>query len=157
MALAKIVTIECNAFEEGQVQPIFAFVALSKRALAVNTRIVCIGQPGAEDLEAEGNKKTKYNLVEVSNGRFRGLVQDMDPQDNSEIGVLKHDAWTYWGHSGAPLLREDDGMLVGLHSSWDDQTAMRHGIPHIAIREFLDEHMNRLAEETRDERISVSI
>jgi hypothetical protein len=52
-----------------------------------------------------------------------------------------HDAWTYWGHSGAPLVSEKDGTLVGLHSSWDDQTAMRHGIPKVAIWEFLEKNL----------------
>lgn len=27
-----------------------------------------------------------------------------DLHNNEEIGALKHDCWTYWGHSGAPLL-----------------------------------------------------
>jgi hypothetical protein len=39
------------------------------------------------------------------------------------------------------LLRRGDGALVGLHSSWDDKTAMRHGIPWVAIEEFLKEHL----------------
>ncbi len=77
--------------------------------------------------------------MEVSEGTFRGMVTDADPQDNSEIGTLKHDAWKYWGHSGAPLLREADGTLIGLHSSWDDHTAMRHGVPLIAIKQFLQQ------------------
>jgi hypothetical protein len=69
------------------------------------------------------------------------MIPDIDPQDNSEIGTLKHDAWTYWGHSGAPLLRRVDGSLLGLHSSWDDSTAMRHGVPLAAIKAFLREHL----------------
>jgi hypothetical protein len=69
------------------------------------------------------------------------MIPDVDPQDNSEIGTLKHDAWTYWGHSGAPLLRRGDGSLLGLHSSWDDRTAMRHGVPLVAIKAFLDGHL----------------
>lgn len=108
---------------------------------AVKEAIICIGQPGRDDLEASRNKHTKYNLVEVSEGRFRGMVPRVDPHDNSQIGTLKHDAWTYWGHSDAPLLRMADGMLVGLHSSWDDQTTMRHGIPWVAIEEFLKEYL----------------
>lgn len=35
------------------------------------------------------------------------------------------------------LLSATNGRLLGLHSSWDDQTAMRHGIPIVAVREFL--------------------
>lgn len=98
--------------------------------------IICIGQPGRDDLESSTARKTKYSLVEVSEGCFRGMVIGIDPLDNSSIGTLKHDAWTYWGHSGAPLLRKDDGTLVGLHSSWDNETAMRHGIPLVAIHDL---------------------
>jgi len=108
--------------------------------------MICIGQPGGGDLEAEGNKKTKYNLIEISEGRFKGMVKGQDPQDNGEIGSLMHDCWTYWGHSGAPLVSVEDGSLVGLHSSWDDTTAMRHGVPGIAISEFLGEHLDQIGE-----------
>lgn len=44
------------------------------------------------------------------------------------------------GHIGAfstPSLNSNNGKLFGLHSSWDDQTAMRHSVPLIAICEFL--------------------
>lgn len=50
-----------------------------------------------------------------------------------------HDCWTYWGHSGAPLMLRATGELVGLHSSWDDQSGMRRGVPLVALRAFLDE------------------
>ena len=66
-----------------------------------------------------------------------GMIPGADPHENFEIGTMKHDAWTYWGHSGAPLLLEEDGTLIGIHSSWDDQTTMRHGIPLIAIKHFM--------------------
>jgi V8-like Glu-specific endopeptidase len=78
------------------------------------------------------------------------MIAGADPQDNSEIGTLNHDAWTYWGHSGAPLLRETDGTLIGLHSSWDDQTAMRHAIPLAAITEFLQEHHHHYLSTNQD-------
>jgi V8-like Glu-specific endopeptidase len=48
------------------------------------------------------------------------MAPGADPQDNAEIGALMHDAWTYWGHSGAPLVAEGDGGLVGVHSSWEE-------------------------------------
>lgn len=105
--------------------------------------IYCIGQPGPLDLETTTpNKKTNYPLFSVSSGRFRGLVKGQDPDNNEEIGCLKHDAWTYWGHSGAPLVSwQDSGTigLIGMHSSWDEDTAMRHGVPAVAIQNFLME------------------
>ncbi|KAJ6622317.1 trypsin-like cysteine/serine peptidase domain-containing protein [Mycena sp. CBHHK59/15] len=137
LALLKIIAVE----SAGDV-PAFQFLLPSTRAPAKGTRIVCIGQPGQDDLESTSARRTKYHLVEVSAGVFRGMVPGADPQDNSEIGTLRHDAWTYWGHSGAPLINVADGTLVGLHSSWDDQTSMRHGVPHAAIQAFLEIHLN---------------
>jgi S1-C subfamily serine protease len=145
LALLKVVAIESDGAKIGDV-PAFRFVALSENKPSYRMPILCIGQPGRDDLESTSALRTKYNLVEVSEGTFRGMARGADPQDNSEIGSLMHDAWTYWGHSGAPLIREADGTLVGLHSSWDDRTAMRHGIPVVAIREFLSEKLpNALA------------
>jgi hypothetical protein len=136
LALLKIIAIESS--EEGA--PTFAWVPVATDKPPYRLPIICIGQPGRDDLEATSSRRTKYHLVEISHGCFQGMVEGVDPQDNSEIGTLMHDAWTYWGHSGAPLLRESDGALVGLHSSWDDETAMRHGIPHVAIKGFLREN-----------------
>lgn len=106
-----------------------------------NASLLCIGHPGSEDLEASTSGiLTDYAILHTSIGRFRGLARGQDLQDNSEIGALKHDCWTYWGHSGAPLIsRGGEGALVGLHSSWDDETGMRRGVPLQALRAFLGE------------------
>ncbi|KAK2783900.1 hypothetical protein FQN52_009419 [Onygenales sp. PD_12] len=159
IALLKIVAIEWDADAGGEIMigP-FPFVRLCARNPEAKTHIICIGQPGSEDLESATARKTDYNLIEVSEGMFRGMIPGADPQDNSEIGTLKHDAWTYWGHSGAPLLREADGGLVGLHSSWDDQTAMRHGVPLVAIEHFLKECQGVInGSLARDKALSVSV
>lgn len=142
LALAKIIRVEMekSTSVDRASSPVFSF-ASPATSQSPTTPIFCIGQPGADDLESASPRKTAYDLIEVSTGRLRGLIPDADPHDNSEIGVLKHDAWTYWGHSGAPLLRRSDGTLLGLHSSWDDSTAMRHGVPLVAIRAFLEENL----------------
>ncbi|KAJ6097758.1 hypothetical protein N7499_002132 [Penicillium canescens] len=104
LALAKIVRIEI--FDERcrrSVTPIFACVPIAE-SMSTSSSIFCIGQPGADDLESVSPRKTAYDLVELSQGRLCGMVAGADPQDNSDIGALKHNAWTYWGHSGAPLL-----------------------------------------------------
>lgn len=141
LALLKVIAIETGDGTNGEF-PLFPYVELSSEAPHVKTPIICIGQPGRDDLESSTARRTKYNLVEVSEGVFRGMIQGADPQNNSVIGSLMHDAWTYWGHSGAPLLREGNGTLVGLHSSWDDETTMRHGVPLVAIQDFLREHLD---------------
>ncbi|RHZ56262.1 S1 family peptidase [Aspergillus thermomutatus] len=156
LALARITALERPAPAASQVNlsPSFAYVTLAPPSASLRAEIICIGQPGSDDLESPTPRKTAYDLIEISQGRLRGLIADADPHDNTEIGALRHDAWTYWGHSGAPLLRLTDGGLLGLHSSWDDSTAMRHGVPLVAIRVFLRERFpGGLAEaENQDDR-----
>ncbi|KAF5648698.1 dimethylaniline monooxygenase [Fusarium tjaetaba] len=105
-----------------------------------NTELLCIGHPGSEDLEAEhSGVKTDYDTLVLTEGTFRGLDKNQDPQDNSDIGALKHSCWTYWGHSGAGLFDRKTGALVGVHSSWDDKTGMRRGVPLEAVVAFVKE------------------
>ncbi|KAG2016822.1 hypothetical protein GB937_006024 [Aspergillus fischeri] len=138
LALARITALECLPLPGSQNSiPSFTCVPLAPPSTSLKSEILCIGQPGSDDLESSAPRKTAYDLIEISAGRLRGLMPGADPHDNEEIGALRHDAWTYWGHSGAPLLRRTDGVLLGLHSSWDETTAMRHGVPVVAVREFL--------------------
>ena len=103
--------------------------------------LICVGHPGSEDLEASApGLATGYDVLHISDGRFRGYAKGQNLQDNSEIGALKHDCWTYWGHSGASLLDQKTGRLVGLHSSWDEATLMRRGVPLEAIQRFLEDY-----------------
>ncbi|PKX96173.1 S1 family peptidase [Aspergillus novofumigatus IBT 16806] len=140
LALARITALErlLPAASQNSI-PSFACVPLAPPSASLSSKILCIGQPGSDDLESSAPRKTAYGLIEISEGRLRGLMPGADPHDNEEIGALRHDAWTYWGHSGAPLLRRTDGVLLGLHSSWDETTAMRHGVPIVAVRGFLKE------------------
>ena len=140
LAFLKVIAIESIEGSNGNV-PSFSCIPLAADNPKIWKPIFCIGQPGADDLESETKRKTTYNLVEISEGKYCGMVKGADPHNNAEIGSLKHSAWTYWGHSGAPLLNADDSSLIGLHSSWDEKTGMRHGIPLIAIKAFLDEHL----------------
>ncbi|CAF1102463.1 unnamed protein product [Didymodactylos carnosus] len=120
---------------------VFQFISILK-STAKSHLLLCIGQPGRDDLESKTLKKTNYPLVYTSLGRFRGYLHGGKKlQNNSEIGQLKHNCWTYWGHSGAPLITQQ-GKLFGLHSSWDDKTTMRHGIPLVAIENFLKDFKN---------------
>ena len=119
----------------------FPALAVADRPPKLGARLVCVGQPGSEDLECEeAGVETGYEVLCVSEGRFRGYADGQDVQDNAEIGALMHSCWTYWGHSGAPLVEETaraGERLVGLHSSWDDETGMRRGVGIEEIREFL--------------------
>ncbi|KAF8167108.1 trypsin-like cysteine/serine peptidase domain-containing protein, partial [Crassisporium funariophilum] len=120
---------------------LFPFLTHADASPALRAPLICVGHPGSEDLEApRPGIKTDYDVLHVSSGVFRGYAPGQDVQDNAEIGALMHDCWTYWGHSGAPLVEQSSGRLVGLHSSWDDQTGMRRGVGLAAIKAFLDEH-----------------
>lgn len=119
---------------------VFPHIGISSSSPKRNARLLCIGHPGSEDLEApETGVQTHYDVLVLSAGKFCGLSEGQDPQDNSDIGALMHDCWTYWGHSGAPLVEQRTGLLVGLHSSWDDETAMRRGVAWEAVTAFLNE------------------
>ncbi|PMD47291.1 hypothetical protein L207DRAFT_506295 [Hyaloscypha variabilis F] len=146
LALLKIIAIETPAPVTPGSVPVFNYLKLREATPKSRLQMFCIGQPGGDDFEAEGNKKTQYNLLEISEGRFKGMVKGQDPQDSGDIGSLMHDCWAYWGHSGAPLVSFEDGSLVGLHSSWDDKTAMRHGVPGVAIKEFLRGNLSQIGE-----------
>ncbi|KAI5457693.1 trypsin-like cysteine/serine peptidase domain-containing protein [Mariannaea sp. PMI_226] len=117
----------------------FPYISFAPRPPTLNAPLLCIGHPGSEDLETSSSKSvpTNYDTLVLSTGRFRGLAKGQDVQDNSEIGALAHTCWTYWGHSGAGLVDAKSGKLVGLHSSWDEDTGMRRGIAWEAISAFL--------------------
>ncbi|RSL56918.1 hypothetical protein CEP53_006656 [Fusarium sp. AF-6] len=122
----------------------FPYIHLASAPPKANTRLICIGHPGSEDLEAERRGvPTEYDTLVLSEGKFHGLAKGQDPQDNSDMGALKHSCWTYWGHSGAGLFERRTGTLVGLHSSWDEDTGMRRGVPFEAVLAFLEEFDGR--------------
>ena len=136
LALAQVVAVEAVA--KGGAVPPFAFIRPAAAPPKLNAPLVCVGQPGAEDLEAATpGRATGYELFHISRGRFRGLVPGVDVDDNAEMGVLMHDCWTYWGHSGAGLVSEVTGELVGVHSSWDEGSGMRRGVAWECVWGFL--------------------
>ncbi|MCA9674853.1 MAG: trypsin-like peptidase domain-containing protein, partial [Myxococcales bacterium] len=107
---------------------------LAAAAPAIGDTVVVIGQPGTRTPDGE---PTHYQPWHVSVGQIRGFKGK--PLDDQGLGGTKHDAWTYWGHSGSPLF-DDHGRIVALHNSWDSSTAMRHAVRHEAIVHFLAEH-----------------
>jgi len=107
------------------------YAPISPNAPGAGSWICAIGQPGSTTPAGE---PTGYGAFHVSTGRIRGFQGErLAPQ---ALGGVKHDAWTYWGHSGCPLFNER-GEIVSMHNSWDSTTAMRHGVTHEAIRYFL--------------------
>lgn len=105
---------------------LYPYSSLALDPLIPAAPLVCVGQPGRDDLESKRPRKTQYSILKSSRGSFVGVLEG-DLHDNTEIGKLIHDCWTYWGHSGAPLFSHQ-GRIVGLHSSWDDEAETRHGV-----------------------------
>ncbi|KND90872.1 hypothetical protein TOPH_04524 [Tolypocladium ophioglossoides CBS 100239] len=129
-----------HASSSSSASPGFPHVPLAISPPRPGSRLICIGHPAASDLECPiPGTETGYDTIVLSTGAFRGLAPDRcrNPQDNADIGALVHTCWTYWGHSGAPLVERRTGRLVGVHSSWDDETGMRRGVPWEAVLGFL--------------------
>ena len=49
---------------------------------------------------------------------------------------MRHDAWTFWGHSGAPIF-DETGRLIGIHRAWSPDSGERVGISAAQILGFL--------------------
>ena len=104
---------------------------LAPRAATTGDFVAIIGQPGRSTPEGG---LTGYQPFHVSTGVVRGYLPNL--LGGQSLGKMKHDAWTYWGHSGSPLF-DRRGDVIGLHNSWDSTTAMRHAVPWKAISAFL--------------------
>lgn len=96
--------------------------------------VAIVGQPGRFTPDGEA---TGYQPWHVSTGEIRGF-RGGSRTGEQHLGRTKHDAWTYWGHSGSPLF-DRAGAIVALHNSWDSKTAMRHAVTWEAITAFLDD------------------
>ena len=105
---------------------------LAAAAPAIGDDVAVIGQPGTRTPEGD---PTGYQPWHVSTGEIRGYRKGARTGEQ-HLGRLKHDAWTYWGHSGSPLF-DRAGAIIGLHNSWDSTTAMRHAVTWEAIVAFL--------------------
>ena len=66
----------------------------------------------------------KPPVFHVSLGRMQGPTH---PARRARLGLgaLAHGAWTYWGHSGAPLVSAG-GVLEGVHNTYDVGRNTRH-------------------------------
>lgn len=95
--------------------------------------VLCIGHPA--QTQPDG-RPSPYQPFHVSLGRI--IAQDPDPLGEQSLGRVQHDAWTYWGHSGAPLF-DETGCIVALHNSWQPDAGTRHAVPLAAIEAFLDD------------------
>ncbi len=105
---------------------------LAAAAPARGDDVVAIGQPGTRTPDGDA---TGYQPFHVSVGTIRGFRAGSRTGEQ-HLGRTKHDAWTYWGHSGCPLF-DRRGAIVALHNSWDSSTAMRHAVTWEALVQFV--------------------
>ncbi|KAM0694916.1 hypothetical protein Q7P36_005272 [Cladosporium allicinum] len=134
----QVVRAECVAWDQNRNLALLRIIAAGR--LAEHAEASSIMQfPFADIAKQTPLFAPDYDVLHVSRGYYHGLASDQDLQDSSEIGALQHDCWTYWGHSGAPLIDAKSGEVVGLHSSWDDETGMRRGVAWEALYEFMEE------------------
>ena len=115
--------------------------ALDKDA-ASRLPVLAVGNPYDWDLERpEGARPRKngFTAFWVSGGRLEGVL-DAATAKRKGLGAQKHGAWTYWGHSGCPLV-SGKGEVVAMHNSWDaTNKAQRHAVPLGAISAAVDAH-----------------
>lgn len=99
--------------------------------------IFCCGNPSEFDLENDDENATISfvpPIFHTSSGRITGKTST----DGLALGLgtTRHTAWTYWGHSGAPLINRK-GELCGIHNSWDETKGTRHAVSAGEIAAFL--------------------
>ena len=99
--------------------------------------VVCVGNPSEFDLEsAELDATISFSppLFHTSQGRVTGPTNPK--RLRLGLGPMRHCAWTYWGHSGAPLINAR-GEVCGLHNSWDPQRGTRHCVSAEQVSAFV--------------------
>ena len=110
--------------------------------------IFAVGNPCDIDLETEAGtpRRNGFYPFHVSEGRLESKIS-LQQCKKDGLGRQIHSAWTYWGHSGCPLI----GMLTGkngleplilsVHNSWDDRNGNRHGISLDEISNFVGRNL----------------
>jgi hypothetical protein len=106
------------------------------------TDIFALGNPCDIDLEVS-TKDDQGQTKRSKNGFFpfhfsEGKLEKKISKEKAikyGLGRQIHSAWTYWGHSGCPLvasIKKGDNTfsicIVGIHNSWDDRNGNRHGV-----------------------------
>lgn len=97
------------------------------------TQVLCVGNPAESHPDG---RPSPYERFHVSVGSI--IRHDPDPLGDQSLGRTQHDAWTYWGHSGAPLF-DRQGRIVAIHNSWDAHNGTRHAVHLDAVLLFLRE------------------
>ena len=142
LALLKIIEIyENEKFIKIQNIPEKKFIysnikSTPKENEKVGEKVFCIGNPGFAMYCDNGKfEKNHYKPFWISFGKIKGYIGDGIYCKN-ELGPLIHNCWTYWGHSGAPIFNSN-GKIIGMHNSWNERNADRHGNSLLGISKFI--------------------
>ena len=142
LALLKIIEIyENEKFIKIQNIPEKKFIysnikSIPKENEKVGEKVFCIGNPGFAMYDDNGKfEKNHYKPFWISFGKIKGYIGDGIYCKN-ELGPLIHNCWTYWGHSGAPIFNSN-GKIIGMHNSWNERNADRHGNSLLGISKFI--------------------
>lgn len=111
------------------------FATLATEPPAVQTDLLCIGNPSQTDLEWFTSDKNEFTPATWHSSV--GRVQTSKEGERGAGTLLRHSCWTYWGHSGAPLFNRS-GEVVGLHCSWDEDSGVRQGQRLETVLQTLD-------------------
>jgi hypothetical protein len=139
LALLKIIEIFKNGKfikKTPQKKFLYSKIKSSNENEKIGENIFCIGNPCF--IIYNDNKKLEKNNYKpfwISFGKIKGYLKDKIYGENN-LGPLIHDCWTYWGHSGAPIFNIN-GEIIGMHNSWNEKNANRHGISLLGINLFL--------------------
>ncbi|KAJ3253903.1 hypothetical protein HK103_007637 [Boothiomyces macroporosus] len=110
---------------------------LAKDDVKSKDPVMCIGNPFEFDLETGKSALEPIYfspaIFHTSVGKIKRYEGDRLSVNEEGMGSIVHNAWTYWGHSGAPLYNLA-GEVCGIHNSWDDSNGERRGIPVSSIR-----------------------
>ena len=106
--------------------------------------IFALGNPCDIDLEtdSETQRKNGFFPFHVSEGRLESKISSKKSK-RDDLGRQIHSAWTYWGHSGCPLIgmvHGENGLepyILSIHNSWDERNGNRHGISLDEIISFV--------------------
>ncbi len=141
LALLKIIEI----YENGKFTKIENFpqkkfnyskIKISSLNEKIGENVFCIGNPCFTMYDDDGKlENNKYKPFWISFGKIKGYIKDGIYCKN-DLGPLIHSCWTYWGHSGAPIFNTN-GKIVGMHNSWNEKNANRHGNSLLGIIKFI--------------------
>jgi hypothetical protein len=146
LALLRVIEVKINGrfkkLEEFKNKK-FPYAKLKQNANLIKNpdkdeNVFCIGNPCFAEFEngcGNAYNKNEYKPFWLSKGKIKGYMKD-EVYGKFDLGPMIHTCWTYWGHSGAPIFNYNS-ELVGMHNSWNDKNANRHGISLIGIYQFL--------------------